>query len=221
LRIDEGIAVVDAEVAIHRGEYVVGMERAVLGALAARVGRSDGLSHAQASAGQHGGHAARPMVAAATGAAARRAAELAPGQHQNLLVETASVQVVDQCGDGLVEDAGAARQLVHNAFAVIVPAPHADADETDAGFNETAREQAAGPPRSGTIHGRQRAIALAHGCGFAAQIERLARGRAGDHFERLARECVHAFHHAARIDVASKAVQIVQERASILQPREC
>src|SRR5689334_15764288 len=85
-----------------RGGEVGGSNRLVRGLTALAIGGSVNAAAAYASAGEHNGLDKWPMVAAAVGVDARRAAKLAHADHQRLVQKAATRQVLKQAGERLV-----------------------------------------------------------------------------------------------------------------------
>ena len=87
---------VDAQVVVERGEDFLEVDRAVLGLGAQAIGRADDLAGAHAAAGQQGAGDVGPVVAAGVLVDLGRAAEFAPDDDRDVLVQAAVVQVLDQ-----------------------------------------------------------------------------------------------------------------------------
>ena len=68
------------------------------------VGRADDLSTTHPTAGEQGHRHARPMIASDLRADPRRAPELAPDQHGDVLVQSALIQILDERRDRPIEN---------------------------------------------------------------------------------------------------------------------
>src|SRR5437899_2528988 len=87
---------IDPQTLIERGEDVAEMNRPGARLLAPARRRAENLPAAQATARQQRTGNLRPMIAAATGVDPRRAAELAPDDHGNVVQQTPLVEILDQ-----------------------------------------------------------------------------------------------------------------------------
>ena len=138
--VDHGVLDVDAELVIERGEDILIMHGPILRFLAQAVGRTDDLAHAHAAAGQEGARRPGPVVSAGGFVDARGAAEFAPGDDADILVEPAGVQIFDQGGDSLIELVELRGELGEVA-AVPVPTAERERDATGARFDQTPGQQ--------------------------------------------------------------------------------
>ncbi len=103
--------VVDAQVPKHRGPKIVGSQRAVLGMLAAGVGRAHRLPHLQAASGNQHRHGVGPMISAGLFDFclcadrvfdAGRSTEFTRDDKEHPPIQAASVKVFDESGDRAV-----------------------------------------------------------------------------------------------------------------------
>ena len=101
--VDHGVLDVDAELVIEGGEDVLIVHGPILRFLAQAVGRTDDLAHAHAAAGQECARRLGPVVSAGGFVDAWRAAEFAPGDDADILVQAAGVQIFDKSGDPLIK----------------------------------------------------------------------------------------------------------------------
>ena len=81
------------------------------------------------------------MVAAGGGVDARRAAELAGDDQQDVLVEAAVGQVLDEGGDRLIDLRGPAVCMPFAIWPVHVPAAEVEGHEADAGLAQPPGQQ--------------------------------------------------------------------------------
>ena len=93
-----------------------------------------------AAAGQQGAADLRPVVAAGVLVDARRAAELAPGDHRHVVEHAARFQVVDQGAERLVELGAVVAHQVE-VLAVAVPAAVGQRHAADAGLDQPPGHQ--------------------------------------------------------------------------------
>ena len=138
--VDHRVLNVDAELVIKRGEDILVVHGPILRFLAQAVGRADDLAHAHAAAGQEGARRLGPVVSARGLVDAWGAAEFAPGDDADILVQAAGVQIFDQRGDSLIELVELRRELGEVA-AVPVPAAEREGDATGTGFDQTPRQE--------------------------------------------------------------------------------
>ena len=138
--VDHGVLDVDAELVIEGGEDVLIVHGPILRFFAQAVGRTDDLAHAHAAAGQEGARRLGPVVAAGGFVDAWSAAEFAPGDDADILVEAAGVQVFDQGGDSLIELVELRRKLGEVA-AVPVPATEREGDATGPGLDQAPGQE--------------------------------------------------------------------------------
>ena len=141
---------------------------------------ADDLAHLQSAArkGQSGERG--PVVAAGGRVQLRRAAELAGNDEEDVLVEPAIGQVLDERGDRLIDD----RPFLFEPLLdrpVHVPAAVVNGDEADAGLAESAGQEHA--------FAEAGAVAVAKFRIFTRHVERGA-GVAEDKVECLPFECV-------------------------------
>ena len=174
--VDHGVLDVDAELVIERGEDILIVHGPILRFLAQAVGRTDHLAHPHAAAGQEGARGSGPVVAAGGFVDPRRAAEFAPGDHADVLVQAAGVQVFDQSGDSLIELVELRRELGEVAA---VPVPTAERKRDAAGpcFDQTpGQQELVHPVRAGVFAkgrgGTAAAVAIAELGVFAFEVER-------------------------------------------------
>ena len=161
----EGV-VLDAELVQHRGVQVVHGADVLDGGVAEFVGRAVDDAALDAGAGEPHGHGLVVMIAADGTLVAlrhRRAAELAGPDDQRVVEHAALLEVGDQRRAGLVDFAGAQRQLFLQQ-AVMIPVAVVELDEAHAAFGQAAGEQA--------VRGKRAVARLA-----AVELERLRRLR--------------------------------------------
>ena len=211
---DGGGVHVDAEVVVEGGEDFLKGDGAAVGFAAETVGGADDLAALHAAAGEEGHGDAGPVVATDLGADARGAAEFAPDEDGDVFVESALVEVVNEGGDGLVEDgeilAFAAEDVVVRA-AVPVPLAVVDGDDAGTGLDEAAGgKEALGDARgavfvdafdfiTGAVAGDDAGI-------FLGEVEGFGELGGSEEAHGLLGEGVVALHLAAGIHVAAELI---------------
>src|SRR5262245_35573606 len=208
------LAHVDAEVVVERREDVAELDWPVGGLAAQAIRRANHLSGLHPAAGQQPTRNSRPMIAAGVLVDRRCAAELAPNDYGNVLVEAALVQILDERADPLVEQ----RQVLPKRAEVIpvmVPSAKRQRHAASTRFDET-------PGNQHVFHElRAAVVAILWIAGtvtradlriFLFEIERVQELARGENTKGLFVECVEPFHHAAAVDVAAELVEVRQQR---------
>ena len=199
---------------VERGEDVLEGDRAVLGVTGRLVGRADHLAGAHAAAGQEGEIHRRPVVAAGVLVDLGRAAELAPDDHRDVLVQAAEMQVFDQRREGHVE-LGNTRPAGSEVLAVRVPAAEGNRDHPHAGLDQPPGHQemihAAGRAVGFVSHIAD-AIPLAEARVFLGQVERIEYPSRRKNLEGPLGEAIHALHGLVVVDRPAEGIELAQER---------
>ena len=99
---------VNSEASVDCGEQAVAIHDALSGVFAARIGCPDDLPHPQSAAREKYAHCTTPVIATGAPAGvlvanARSAAEFTTEDEQDVAIEAACVQVIQQCRDRRVE----------------------------------------------------------------------------------------------------------------------
>ena len=137
--VEGGCIRVDAQRVIQRGVHLGECYRTVAGLAAEAVGRTYDLSVIESAAGEQAARDARPMVAAGVFVDGRCAAELTPANDDDILVQSALVQILDECSETLVEHG----EVLSGAIEIApVPIPSAEGERHAAhtNFNQAACE---------------------------------------------------------------------------------
>ena len=228
---------IDRQMPVNRREKIFGPDAPCNGSFAADIGGTDDLTRADSAASEQHGAGLRPMIAPGldssrrcTGNAlaaagdmrdARRAAELTCHNHQHSFVETALVDVFNQCRNGLIDKRSSVRQRVEHVMVDRMVVPVGDAaterpvefggDDFHACFDQPSCEQALLTPLMSSV-------AISHRVGFAIEFKRLLgrRGRQQVHGLRL--EPVDRIHHARLVDVAAHAIESRANVDPVSQP---
>ena len=234
---DRDASEIDRQMPVNRRQKIFGPDAPCNGSFAAEIGGTDDLTRADSAASEQHGAGLRPMIAPGldgsrrcTGNAwaaardmrdARRAAELTCHNHQHAFVETALVDVFNQCRNGLIDKRSSVRQRVENVMVdgMVVPVGNAaterpvefGGDDFHAGFDQPSREQALLTPLMSSVP-------ISHRVGFAMEFKRLLgrRGRQQVHGLRL--EPVDRIHHARLVDIAAHAIESRANVDPVSQP---
>ena len=220
--VEGGCIRVDAQRVIQRGVHLGEGYRPVAGLAAEAVGRTYDLSVIESTAGEQAARDARPMVAAGVFVDGRCAAELTPANDDDILVQSALVQIVDERSDTLVEHG----EILPGAVEVsAVPVPPAEGERHTA---HTHLDEAAGEQEVieqlgravGCQLGGATAVTVAQFHVFLPDVERLGEFAGCEHSKRLLVVGVHALDQAGVVDVAPELVEALQELAAVIQPLE-
>src|SRR5262249_42594717 len=155
---------------------------------------------------------------------ARRAAELAPGDHQRRFQQATLVEVLDQGRVRLVEARQETAAKRVEAEHVRVPPAQIDRDEADARLDQASGEEdglapgrGAAAVRGAGIERRHEAVTLADARRLPVEIEGVAGGRAGDDVPGLLAEAVEGLHLAALVEVAAERVEAAEKLAAFAE----
>ena len=184
------------------------------------VGGTDHLSGAKPTAGEQSASDCRPMIAAGILVDERRAAELAPGHHGHVLVETAFVEVLDERGQPLVELRQVRVLHAIERVAVEVPTAKVQRHHSATGLDEP-------PCHEKVLEVRRRAVtesllaplavAVTDPLRLLRDVDRLGEPAAGEDVEGGLRERVHAGERPTGVDVTAEDVEPPQEVAAVVE----
>ena len=202
---------------IKRGEDFAELHGPLGGLAAETIRRANHLAGLHAASEEQPARDARPMIASAVLVDGGRAAELAPNDHRNILVQSALVQILDQRAESLIEQRQVLAQSTE-VVAVMVPAAERQGDAAGARFDQPARNEK-------MLHQFRTAIVAVLGIAcavtfhdtlvFLLQIEGLKEFAGGEHAEGSFVERIESFHQAACIHVPAKIIEPGQKPLAV------
>src|ERR1041384_2177638 len=201
-------AQIDPEHVEDRRPEVLRRHRARRGPVGLGRGLAAPLPHLEPAAREGQRAERRPVVAARALVDARRAAEFAGDDEEDLLVEPALMDVVDERRDRVIE-IGRARLHRLLDVAVHVPAAVGDGHKSAARLAEAPRHEELLAHALPVLFDDLRILGL--------EIERLRRV-AEDGADRLLVELVLPVHHPALIALAIERIEALEELLAVLEP---
>ncbi len=142
----------------------------------------------------------------------RSAAELAPHDDRCRLQQARGVEVFDHRAQTSVQR----RQLLaelNEILAVRIPAAPTEAYDSHAAFDQPPGDQ-----ESTVVLMFRDGITLANFFVGLFPIERVGQFAGRDDARRALVECIHRVHHVAGIDIAANAIQLAQQRRTVVEP---
>lgn len=207
----------EAEVSVPGGEDIVGNEWSIDDFVSLVIGGTDDLSHRETSAGEEEGHGTAPMFSSGLSleiGEARGVGHFSHNEEEDVLGESALMEIVDQCRDDTIDDGEAGLHFGEDIpdTGVIVPAfgfltfdvGEIDGDESDPGFDEPAGQEALLADLIATV-------GVAEFGRFLSKIEGVAGIGADEDIGGLAMELVHVFHEAAAVEIAAVVVELFEQ----------
>ena len=213
---------VDAEVLVDGGEHVLRALRIRLRVSTVRIRRADHATTLDRATRHHAAEHVRIVIAARVVVHLRRAAELAPSQHEGRVQKPAGIEVFHQGGEGPIPARQEAEPQRLEALHVRIPPAQIDRDNSHAGFHESASQQHALSPvrRAATVRClrvelRHHPIAFANLLRLAVEVEGIPRLRRSQHVPRLHLEAVERVELAGTLDIATEFVEVLEQRFAV------
>ena len=211
--IGDGGRGVNTEVVVERREDILKGNGSVLDVGGLLVRRADDLAGPHAAAGQQGEIDRRPVVPAGSLVDDRRAAELAPDDDRDILVQPALMKVFDQRGEGHVE-LGNSDTVGGEVVGVRIPAAESDRHDPNTRFDQS-------PSHQEVIHAAGRTVLLvghiphtipgANPRILPRDVECFINLARGQHLEGSLSEAVYSANRLVVVEVTAKPVKLPQE----------